>query len=218
MTINIEILQSPTAPLDFSNATMKMVSNCLSAVISRLGYSNPSKIKNIIESGGCGAIPLAALLDDVNEFRKKLTPEATLGNVVTLSCIGSEIGFDLYELASSISQYCDLEILKQACDSVSTGVMTTKVLGSIPLAILTADEAYAQIFERAGFLGSMPIQDKAFERKLGSLLRASEAGFAALSNLALLYEGAGGPMYTATSSAANLFKFSRMACNQTLGV
>ena len=72
--------------------------------------------------------------------------------------------------------------------------------------------------ERVGFLGSMPIQDKAFERKISSVLRASEAGFAALSNLALLYEGAGGTIYAATSLAANVFKFSRMACNQSLGV
>ncbi|MBS0628070.1 MAG: hypothetical protein JSS09_07660, partial [Verrucomicrobia bacterium] len=149
------------------------------------------------------------------------------------------------------AQYNKLDSLQNACDLVSSEVMGAKVLGSIPLAILSIDEAYAQIFEKPGFLGSKPNLNSAhrntgevilsesfigqmlesdstivpnppnnvdFKIKLGAVLRASEVGFAAISNIALFYEGRGGTIYTTTSVLSNVFKFCRIAYNQSVGI
>ncbi|MES2198744.1 MAG: hypothetical protein V4489_01055 [Chlamydiota bacterium] len=206
------------APTDFSNAPMKMASTFLSNVLSRFGCEDHLGLKNVLESGGCGIVPLLALSDDVIEFRKKLSKETSLTNMSSLSCIGSEISFDLYELATTISQACEITALQKVCESVSSGIMGIKVLGSIPLAILTADEACSQIFEKKTFLGSTFVKEKAFERKISSILRASEVGFAALSNVALYCEGSGGNVYATSSLGSNVCKFLRVTYDQSVGI
>lgn len=219
MTIDSTVIMKELKPAsDFSNATMKVGADFLSNVIQYLGYKEPAALKSILNSGGCGIVPFAALVDDVNEFRKKLYREGSLGNTVSLACIGSEIGFDLYELLSAISEQGNFPVLQQVCESASLGAMGVKILGSMPLAVISVDEAYAQIFQRTGFLGTEPVRDgRTVERAIGACLRASEVGFAALSNIALLCEGGGGTFYVTTSAASNLFKISRMAYNSSLG-
>ncbi len=203
MTINTNTIPAP----DFSNGTMKVAYG----VLANLGCGESPFLKNILESGGYGVVPGAALVDDVLEFRKKAIESLSVGNLVTMSCIGSEITFDLYEVASSVAQTYRLAALEQMCIGVSSHVMTCKILGSLPLAVLAADEAYARIFETRGFTGfAGNLEGNDGRAKIRSALRALEVGCAALSNVALSFQGTGGFLYAATSMGANVFKFLRI--------
>jgi hypothetical protein len=211
--INIPAVAIQGATTDFSNAPMKMAASFLLSIMSRMGYGEQAIIKSALESGGAGLVPLIALSDDVVVFLEESTHSGSLSNATTLACIGSEIAFDIYELAASISQVSGFDSIQNICEGISSGAMSAKVLGSLPLAILTADRAYSEIFERSTLLGSEPSAKSSLNSKLSATLRASETGLAAVSNLALYYEGSSGSVYAATSIGSNIFKGLRATHN-----
>lgn len=234
----------------FANASMKTLSGLVLGVSKSFGYDLTSKadrVDQFFASGGCGLVPLIALADDLNEMKKrvsKISDGAPISAQLGLVSVGTEVVFDGYEIADSLSQLFPGCFFDGVSNNSSIYAMNIKVAGSVILALSAIDEAYAEIFQTTGYLGSKPsfpshgedfslsdtfigkqfagdledTQDELYKQQVSSALRAAEVGFAALSNLALLAGGGPNTAFVATSIISNGFKYARMSYNCQNGV
>jgi len=200
---SIRAAQSP----QFANASMTAASKFLLETSSYLGIDLSSQshvIQQFFQTGGYGMIPLVALADDLNEFRKrisKISNSFSLSAQMGFASVGSEVIFDCYELLSSIGKAFDISSLEAIADNSSELAMNIKVIGSITLALSAFDEAYAETCETTGYLGSIPstnsyysLKDSEFalsETFIGKILREEpiKEGFSAEKISAILRAG-----------------------------
>lgn len=240
---SVRAAQSP----QFANASMTAASKFLLETSSYLGIDLSSRsdaIQGFFQTGGYGLIPMAALADDLNELRKRVSKISTgfsLSSQMGFASVGSEVIFDCYELLSSIGKAFEISKLQNFADNSSDLAMNIKVIGSVTLALSAFDEAYAETCETKGFLGSNPsfslsddlsntdfdlsntfvgkmlanknVQDELLAKKISTILRAGEVGFAALSNISLLLGQGPNPAFTISSMSSNVFKYARITYN-----
>ena len=141
------------------------------------------------------------LTEKVKEAKKDPLINIT-SDMIKMACIGTEIAFDIYELASAVAEFSDNPALKQACACVSTTVMAGKILGSLPLAFVSAKEVF---------------DAKTSDEALKLTPRALETTSAAISNLILRMNGAKGSPLSGFCIAVlpNLCKVYRIVEEQT---
>jgi hypothetical protein len=144
----------------FANASMKDLASAILSTSQVLGFnlsSQADQINHFFGTGGYSLIPAIALVDDLNELGKrihKISDGFSLSAHMGFVSVSSEVVFDLYELSTSVGQVFNVSILEGMANTSSNYAMNIKTIGAVMLALSAIDEAYAEIYQKTGFLGS----------------------------------------------------------------